>query len=37
MELRYMRDVADYKGLDWEYMQRVLSSRDLDSWMRTAW
>ncbi len=37
MELRYMRDVADDRGLDWEYTQRVLSSRDLDSWMRKGW
>lgn len=34
MELRYMRDVADDRGLDWEYTERVLSSRDLDEWMR---
>ena len=34
MELRYMREVADDHGLDWEYTERVLSSRDLDEWMR---
>ena len=34
MELRYVRDVADDRGLDWEYTERVLSSRDLDEWMR---
>lgn len=37
MELRYMRDVADDRGLDWEYTEKVLSSRDLDEWMRQAW
>jgi hypothetical protein len=37
MELRYLRDVADDHGLDWEYTERVLSSRDLDEWMRQGW
>jgi superfamily II DNA or RNA helicase len=37
MELRYMREVADDQGLDWEYTERVLSSRDLDEWMRQGW
>jgi hypothetical protein len=37
MELRYMKDVADDRGLDWEYTERVLSSRDLDDWMRQGW
>jgi hypothetical protein len=37
MELRYLRDIADDKGLDWEYTERVLSSRDLDEWMRQGW
>ena len=37
MELRYMRDVANDRGLDWEYTERVLSSRDLDEWMRQGW
>jgi superfamily II DNA or RNA helicase len=37
MELRYLRDVADDRGLDWEYTERVLSSRDLDEWMRRGW
>jgi hypothetical protein len=32
MELRYLRDVADDQGLDWECTQKVLASRD--SWMR---
>ena len=31
------RDVADDRGLDWEYTERVLSSRDLDEWMRQGW
>jgi hypothetical protein len=37
MQLRYMRDVADDEGLDWEYAERVLSSRDIDAWMREGW
>ena len=37
MELRYLRDVADDHGLDWEYTEKVLSSRDLDEWMRQGW
>ena len=37
MELRYMRDVADDRGLDWEYTEKVLSSRDIDDWMRRGW
>jgi hypothetical protein len=37
MELRYIRDVAHDDGLDWEYAERVLSSRDLDAWMRRGW
>lgn len=37
MELRYLRDVADDEGLDWEYTERVLSPRDLELWMREGW
>jgi len=37
MELRYIRDVAGDKGLDWEYNHRVWSLRDLDSWMCKLW
>jgi hypothetical protein len=37
MELRYIRDVADDRGLDWEFTERVLSSRDIDEWMRQGW
>jgi hypothetical protein len=37
MELRYLRDVADDRGLDWEYTEKVLSSRDIDEWMRQGW
>jgi hypothetical protein len=37
MELRYLRDVGDDKGLDWEYTEKVLSSRDIDEWMRRGW
>jgi hypothetical protein len=36
MELRYNQDMDDY-GLDWEYTERVLSSRDLDKWVRQGW
>jgi hypothetical protein len=36
MELPYMKDVADDRGLEWEYAERVLSSRDLDEWMLIA-
>jgi hypothetical protein len=32
MELRYNQDMDDH-GLDWEYTERVLSSRDLDKWV----
>ena len=37
MELRYLRDVADDHGLDWEYTEKVLSSRDIDDWMHKGW
>ncbi len=37
MEQRYSRDIADDDGLDWEYADKVLSSRDLDRWMREGW
>ena len=37
MELRYSHDVADDDGLDWEYAESVLSSRDIDTWMRKSW
>lgn len=37
MELRYLRDVTDDEGLDWEYTEKVLSSRDIDAWMRQGW
>jgi hypothetical protein len=36
MELRYNQDMDD-RGLDWEYTERVLSSSDLDEWMRQGW
>jgi hypothetical protein len=36
MVLRYKQDMDD-RGLDWEYTERVLSSRDLDEWMRQGW
>jgi hypothetical protein len=32
-----MRDVVDDEGLDWEYAERVLTSRDIDTWMRKGW
>ena len=37
MVVRYARDVADDRGLDWEYTEKVLSSRDIDEWMRQGW
>jgi hypothetical protein len=37
MELRYLRDVADDSGLDWEYTEKVLALRDIDEWMRQGW
>jgi hypothetical protein len=37
MQLRHLRDIADDRGLDWEYTEKVLSSRDLDEWMRRGW
>ncbi len=37
MEVRYSKDVADDLGLDWEYTEKVLSSRDIDEWMRQGW
>jgi ERCC4-related helicase len=37
MELRYLRDVADDRGLDWEFTEKVLSSRDVGDWMRKGW
>ena len=37
MELRYLRDISDDDGLDWEYTEAVLASRDIDTWMRRSW
>lgn len=37
MEWRYVNDITDDDGLDWEYTEAVLSSRDLDVWMRKSW
>ena len=37
MELRYLRDVSDDDGLEWEYTKEVLASRDIDTWMRQGW
>jgi len=36
MEMRYQQDAED-DGLDWEYTEKVLSSRDIDTWMRQGW
>jgi len=36
MVLRYNQDMDD-RGLDWEYTEKVLSSRDLGDWMRQEW
>jgi ERCC4-related helicase len=37
MEKRYWNDVADDTGLDWEFAEKVLSSRDIESYMRQPW
>lgn len=37
MERRYFRDIADDEGLDWEYCDKVLSSRDIEEYMRKGW
>lgn len=37
MERRYWRDVADDKGLDWEATAKILSSRDIEDFMRKGW
>ena len=36
MELRYI-GTSPTIGLDWEYTEKVLSSRDIDEWMRQGW
>lgn len=37
VERRYWRDVADDHGLDWEGTERILSSRDIEEFMRKGW
>jgi hypothetical protein len=37
MERRYWNDVADDIGWDWEFAEKVLSSRDIETYMRQAW
>ena len=37
MQLRYANDAANDEGLDWEYTQRILNSRDIEDWMRVGW
>lgn len=37
MERRYFSEIADDVGLDWESTQKILSSRDLEEFMRTGW
>lgn len=37
VERRYFRDVADDVGLDWEGTERILSSRDIEEFMRKGW
>ncbi|WP_287344948.1 hypothetical protein [Mesorhizobium sp.] len=37
VEKRYWRDTADDKGLDWESTEKILSSRDLEAFIRTGW
>lgn len=37
VERRYWRDIADDQGLDWEGAERIISSRDIEEFMRKAW
>ncbi|MCJ2117004.1 phospholipase D-like domain-containing protein [Methylobacterium sp. J-001] len=37
LERRYWKDVADDDGLDWEGTERILSSRDIEEFMRRGW
>ncbi len=37
MVRRYFNEIADDTGLDWESTQKILSSRDLEEFMRTGW
>jgi hypothetical protein len=37
IKLRYIRDVADGVGLDWECTEEVLSSRDIDERITQGW
>lgn len=37
VERRYWRDIADDIGLDWEGTERILSSRDIEEFMRKGW
>jgi len=37
VERRYWRDIADDTGLDWEGTERILSSRDIEEFMRKGW
>jgi hypothetical protein len=34
---RYWRDVADDTDLDWESTEKILSSRDIEDFMRSGW
>lgn len=37
VERRYWRDIADDAGLDWEGTEKILSSRDIEEFMRKSW
>lgn len=37
VEKRYYRDIADDTGLDWEGTERIISSRDIEEFMRKGW
>jgi superfamily II DNA or RNA helicase len=37
VERRYWRDIADDAGLDWEGTEKILSSRDIEEFMRKGW
>lgn len=37
LERRYWKDIADDVGLNWEGTERILSSRDIEEFMRRGW
>lgn len=37
MEKRYWKDIADDQGLEWETTEMILSSREIEEFMRKGW